>query len=117
MLDPVVLAATSTAAPPVTVTIAVAVARANCASILEVRPRLTDTSACSYLPNPGASIATLYLPGGRALIRYLPSSPVVAFCDVIRFRLVAVIVAPLTTCPFGSVTDPSIEPVVLDWPM
>jgi hypothetical protein len=43
-------------------------------------------------------------------------SPVVADFGVIMFGLVAVTVAPLTAAPFGSVTIPSIDPVVEDWP-
>src|SRR6185295_2848472 len=35
----------------------------------------------------------------------------------IKFGLVTVTVAPLTAAPFGSVTKPSSEPVVLDWPI
>src|SRR5262249_30475266 len=45
------------------------------------------------------------------------SSPVVVVFGEIRLGLVTVTVAPLTAAPFGSLTSPSTEPVVLDCPI
>src|SRR6267143_7250981 len=43
---------------------------------------------------------------------YLPSVPVVAECGCMEFGLVATTVAPATVAPLGSLTVPTMKPVV-----
>src|SRR6266566_1302475 len=66
----------------------------------------TWTSLSKPLAKPGASTLTLYVPGIKSVMVYVPAEVVIAVLDMFVPVFVTVTLAPGTTAPEGSVIVP-----------
>jgi hypothetical protein len=99
---------------PVTVTVSVGDPTSSATLISVVSATLTSTPVVTLLLKPEVgAIVTEYLPGNRLVMTKAPSSLVVVVdASIPVASFLAVTVAPATTPPFGSTTDPLNVPEV-----
>ena len=98
---------------PVTVTVSCSDATASSTLSCAVNPRRMSMPSRFSVLKPGSSKVTVYVPGGTAGNRYIPSVLVTMDCTPIMLGLVALTVTPGRTAPLESDTLPVIVPVEL----